>query len=43
MNSDEPDLSGGIRFKRDAEEDDNGFELKTGPDAVANSSGKPLI
>lgn len=43
--SDEPDLSNGIRFKREAEEDDTGFELKTGPDgsAAGNAGGKPLI
>ena len=26
-NSNEPDLSNGIRFKRDADEDESGFEL----------------
>lgn len=40
--NDEPDLSNGIRFKRDDEEDDEpNFELKTGPES---SDGKrPLI
>lgn len=41
--ADEPDLSKGIRFKRDAEDDENGFELKTGPESAANAGGKPLI
>jgi len=39
--NDEPDLSNGIRFKRDAEEDEPNFDLKTGPES---SDGKrPLI
>jgi len=40
--SDEPDLSNGIRFKRNEEDEESGFELKTNTDA-ANSSGKPMI
>ena len=40
--SDEPDLSNGIRFKRDAGEEDSGFVMNTGTDQE-NSSGKPLI
>ena len=38
--NDEPDLSNGIRFKRDAHEEDSGFELKTGSEGTGK---KPLI
>lgn len=39
--NDEPDLSNGIRFKRDADEDDEAFELRTGVES--GSKGKPMI
>jgi len=35
------DPSDGIRFKRDSEEEDSGFELKTA--AESQKKGKPLI
>ena len=38
--NDEPDLSNGIKFKRDAEDEDSGFEMKTGNEG---SGKKPLI
>ena len=38
--NDEPDLSSGIRFRRDADEEDSGFELKTGSEGTGK---KPLI
>ena len=40
---DAPDLSNGIRFKRDANEDEPDFELKTGGATAAATSGRPLI
>lgn len=40
-NTDEPDLSNGIRFKRDQNEDDTEFQMKTG--TVVDPGKKPLI
>ena len=40
---DAPDLSNGIRFKRDANDDEPDFELKTGGATAAANGGRPLI
>ena len=40
--NDEPDLTNGIKFRRDAEDDQDGFELKT-PGGEPGAKGRPMI